>query len=192
MIGRGLESHRGRRAPRGANSPSFSSPDPNYSPGLGQVLVEDEGVFRSTKSRVAVPYSYEQSSSSTRVTSPEPMRRLFQWSDEEEKDSGYASSATVSSIRIDKVSVHMADNGNDDLRRRLEAQEQTSKAQQEALDNIQQMLAQLLTNRNNNDTGSNHNERNIMMMNNPRLRSQRKVFLSMLKFLKASKLKSHP
>jgi len=52
----------------------------------------------------------------------------------------------------------MADNGNDDLRRRLEAQEQTSKAQQEALDNIQQMLAQLLTNRNNNDTGSNHNE----------------------------------
>ena len=30
----------------------------------------------------------------------------------------------------------MADNGNDDLRRRLEAQEQTSKTQQEALDNI--------------------------------------------------------
>ena len=51
----------------------------------------------------------------------------------------------------------MADNVNDDLCRRLEAQEQTSKAQQEALDNIQQMLAQLLTNRNNNDTGSNHN-----------------------------------
>jgi len=40
----------------------------------------------------------------------------------------------------------------------LEAQEQISKAQQEALDNIQQMLAQLLTNRNNNDIGSNHNE----------------------------------
>ena len=35
----------------------------------------------------------------------------------------------------------MANNGNDDLRRRLEAQKQTSKAQQEALDNIQQMLA---------------------------------------------------
>ena len=52
----------------------------------------------------------------------------------------------------------MADNGNDDLRRRLEAQKQTSKAQQKALDNIQHMLAQLLTNRNNNDTGSNHNE----------------------------------
>jgi len=52
----------------------------------------------------------------------------------------------------------MADNGNDDLRRRLEAQEQTSKAQQEALDNIQQMLAQLLINRSNNDNESNHNE----------------------------------
>jgi len=53
----------------------------------------------------------------------------------------------------------MTDNGNDDLRRQLEAQKQTSKAQQEALDNIQQMLAQLLTNRNNNDTGNNHNEK---------------------------------
>ena len=38
----------------------------------------------------------------------------------------------------------------------------SSKAQQEALDNIQQMLAQLLTNRNNDNTnGSNHkNEEN--------------------------------
>jgi len=52
----------------------------------------------------------------------------------------------------------MANNGNDDLRRWMEAQEQTSKAQQEALGNIQQMLTQLLTNWNNNDTGSNHNE----------------------------------
>ena len=43
--------------------------------------------------------------------------------------------------------------------RRLEAQEQTFKAQKEALDNIQQMLAQLLTNQNNNDAGSNHNEK---------------------------------
>ena len=58
----------------------------------------------------------------------------------------------------DRVSVNMADNGNDDLRRRLEAQEQTFKTQQEALDNIQQMLAQLLNNRNNNDTESNHDE----------------------------------
>jgi len=135
-----------------------SSPDPDYSPGLGEVLVYKEGVFRNTRSRVAIPYSYEQSSSSTTVTSPEPMRRLFQWSDEEDEDSGYASSATISSVRTDRVSVNMTDNGNDDLRRRLEAQEQTSKVQQEALDNIQQMLAQLLINRNNNDTGSNHNE----------------------------------
>ena len=41
----------------------------------------------------------------------------------------------------------MADNNDDDLRRWMKAQEQTSKTQQEALDNIQQMLAQLLTNR---------------------------------------------
>ena len=52
----------------------------------------------------------------------------------------------------------MADNGNDDLRQRLEAQEQTSKAQQEALDNIQQMLTQLLENWNNNITTGNEEE----------------------------------
>ena len=52
----------------------------------------------------------------------------------------------------------MADNNNGVyLHRRMEAQEQTSKAQQEALDNIQQILAQLLTKQNNdNTTGSNH------------------------------------
>ena len=58
----------------------------------------------------------------------------------------------------------MADNNNnDDLRHRMEAQEQASKAQQEALDNIQQILIQLLTNWNiDNTTGSNHkNEGNI-------------------------------
>jgi len=69
------------------------------------------------------------------------MKRLFQWSDGKDEDSGYASSVTVILIQIDRVPVHMADNDNDDLCRRLEAQEQTSKAQQEALDNIQQMLA---------------------------------------------------
>ena len=37
-------------------------------------------------------------------------------------------------------------------------QEQTFRAQQEALDNIQQMLAQLLVNCNTNDAGSNHDE----------------------------------
>jgi len=40
----------------------------------------------------------------------------------------------------------------------MEAQEQTSRAQQKALDNIQQILAQLLTNRNTNNTSSTHNE----------------------------------
>ena len=64
------------------------------------------------------------------------MKELVQWSDEEDEDSGYASSATVSSVRTNRVSVNMADNGNDDLRRRLEAQEQPFKTQQEALDNI--------------------------------------------------------
>ena len=98
------------------------------------------------------------------------MKGLFQWSDEEDEDSRYASSTTVSSTRTDRVSANMADNGNDDLRRRLEAQEQTSKAQQETLDNIQQMLTQLLINRNNNDTGNDHNE-------DQRLRSQRRVLL---------------
>jgi len=92
------------------------------------------------------------------VISPEPFKSLFQWSDDEEEASRYASSTMVSSVQTGRVSVHMADNSNDDLRRRMEAQEQTSKAQQETLDNIQQMLAQLPTNQNNNDTGSNHNE----------------------------------
>ena len=86
------------------------------------------------------------------------MKRLFHCSDDEGEDNGYASSATVSSVRTDRVSVHMADNGNDDLRWRMEPQEQASKAQQEALNNIQQILAQLLTNWNNNDARSNHNE----------------------------------
>jgi len=93
------------------------------------------------------------------VISPKPLKSLFQWSVDEEEASGYASSATVSPVQTGRVSANMADNSNDDLRRRIEAQEQTSKVQQEALDNIQQMLAQLLTNLNNNNTGSNHNEK---------------------------------
>ena len=83
------------------------SPDPDYSPGLGEVLVHDEGVFRNTRSRVAIPYSYEQPSSSTALASPQP-RRSLQSSDEEDEDSGYASSATVSSVRTDRASVNMA------------------------------------------------------------------------------------
>ena len=154
MTGRGRERRKGGQT---SDDTPYSSPDPDYSPGLGEVLVHEEGVFRNTRSRVAIPYTYEQPSSSTALASPEP-RRSLQPSDEEDEDSGYASSATVSSVRTDRVSVNMADSTNDDLRRRLEAQEQTSKTQQEALDNIQQMLAQLLSNRNNNDAGSNHDE----------------------------------
>jgi len=117
-------------------------------------------VFWGTRFRVAIPYNYEQSSFLTRMMSPEPLRGLFQWSYVEEEASGYAFSATVSSVQTSRVSANMANNNNDDddLCRRLEAQEQTSRAQQEALDNIQQMLNQLLMNRNNNDTGSNHKE----------------------------------
>ena len=87
-----------------------------------------------------------------------PLRNLFQWSDDEEEASGYASSATISSVWTGLVSANMADNNNDDLCRQMEAQEQTFRAQQEALDNNQQMLAQLLTNWNINDISSNHNE----------------------------------
>ena len=95
MIGRGHEPLRSRRGRRDANSLLFTSPDPDYSPDLGQVLVREEGVFRGTRSRVAIPYNYEQPSSSTGVISPEPLKSLFQWSDDEEEASGYASSAIV-------------------------------------------------------------------------------------------------
>jgi len=88
-----------------------------------------------------------------------PLRNLFQWFDDDEEVSGYTSSATISSVRTGLVSANKADNNDDDLRRRMEAQEQTYRVQQEALDNIQHMLTQLLINRNNDDTtGINCNE----------------------------------
>ena len=59
----------------------------------------------------------------------------------------------------------MADNNDDDLCYRMEAQKQTSKAQQEALDNIQQMLAKLMTNWNNDNTTGSNNE-NVENNNN--------------------------
>ena len=82
----------------------------------------------------------------------------------------------------------MADNGNDEL----EAQEQTSKAQQEALDNIQQMLAQFLINQNNNDTGSDQNEEEHHNDEQPKTEKLKESSSMDLKFLKASKLRSHP
>ena len=90
--------------------------------------------------------------------SPEPLKSRFQWSDDEGEASGYASSTTINSVQTGRILANMADSSNDDLCWRMEAQEETSKAQQEALYNIQQMLAQLLTSWNNNDTRSNHNE----------------------------------
>ena len=65
--------------------------------------------------------------------SPAPLRNLFQWSDDEEEGSGFASSATISLIQMRLISANLANNNNDDLRRRMEAHEQTFKAQQEAL-----------------------------------------------------------
>ena len=61
-------------------------------------------------------------------------------------------------MQTGRVLANMANNNNDDLRQQMKAQEQTFRAQPEALDNSQHMLAQLLTNQNNNDTRSNHNE----------------------------------
>jgi len=59
----------------------------------------------------------------------EPLKSHFQWSDDEGEVSGYASSATVSSVQTGRVSANMADNNNDDLCQWMEAQEQTFRAQ---------------------------------------------------------------
>jgi len=45
MIGRGREPLRARRGRHDTNSFSFSSPDSDYNPSLGQVLVGQEGEF---------------------------------------------------------------------------------------------------------------------------------------------------
>ena len=135
-------------------------------------MLDAEGAFHGICSRVVISFSYDQPSSSTvGVLLPKSLRHLFQWSDDEGEASGYASSAILSSMQIGRVSANMADNNNDDdRRRRMEAQEQTSKAQQEALDNIQQMLAQFLINWNNDTTGSNHDEGNL---NNEHLKTEK-------------------
>ena len=161
MTGRGRDRTRSQRGRQAVHAPSVNSPNPEYRPGLSQVLIELEGAFRGTCSRVAVPYNYGQPFSFTRAKSSEPLKSLFQWSDDEGEASDYASSATVSSEQKGTVSANMTDNNHDnDLHRHMEAQEQTFKAQQATLDNIQQMLAQLLNNRNNDETiGSNHDEK---------------------------------
>ena len=91
----------------------FSSPEPNYSPGLGQVLVERKGTFQGTHSRVAIHYNYGQPSSTEAMLS-ESLRHHFRWSDDEEEFSGYASFATISSVQAGFISANMADNNNDD------------------------------------------------------------------------------
>jgi len=104
--------------------------------------------------------------------SSEPLRNLSQWSDDKGEASGYASSITVSVEQIGFMSVNMADDNPDgDLCRRMEDQEQTSRAQREALENIKQMLTQPLTNRNNNDTGSNYDEEENL--NNKTLKAEK-------------------
>ena len=122
-------------------TPHPSSPDSDYSPGLSQVLVMQEGVFRNTCSRIAIPY-YDQPSTSRGVTSPGAMRHMFQWSDDEPEYNGYTSFDTVSSIQRNVVSVNMVDNdGNDtDLHCHMQAQEEAIKNQQTALDGIQRLL----------------------------------------------------
>ena len=171
MTGRGRELRRGRQT---SDDAPYSSPDPDYSTGLGEVLVHEEGVFRNTRSRVAIPYSYEQPSSSTTLASSQP-RRSLQSSDEEDEDSGYASSTTVSLVRTDRASVNMADNVNDDLRQCLEAQEQTSRTQQEALDNIQQMLARSSAIGMTMMPGAITMRRNISAMSSQRRRNPKRV-----------------
>ena len=58
MISKERDLLRSRRRKQGACTPSFSSPEPNYSPGLGQVLVKQKSAFQDTHSRVAIPYNY--------------------------------------------------------------------------------------------------------------------------------------
>jgi len=77
MISRGKDLFRSRRRRRGAYTPLASSLDSDYSPGLNQILVEQEGAFQGTRSRVAILYSYGQPSSSPGAVSLAPLRNLF-------------------------------------------------------------------------------------------------------------------
>ena len=94
-----------------------------------------------------MPFNYDQPSSSGDAISPESLRHMFQWPDEEDEGSGYASFGTISSVQTRFVSVSLVDNSDANLYRRREAQEKTTKAQQESFDNIQYLLEQLLTNK---------------------------------------------
>jgi len=118
IISRGRYLLQSQRRKQGVHTPSFSSPRSDYSPSLGQVLVEQKGTFQDK-----IPCIYGQPSSSKDIL-PELLEHQFQWSNEEEEASGYASSATISIVQARFISANMADNNNDDdLRHRMEAQE---------------------------------------------------------------------
>jgi len=85
---------------------------------------------------------------------------MFQWSDEEEKSNNYASFNFIKSVQTWFVSVNMADGSYAGL---LRGSRVEHRAQQDALDNIQHLFEQLLTNQNPNanhegTSGSNHQE----------------------------------
>ena len=48
------------------------------------------------------------------MMSSEWLRGLFQWTDEEEEASGYASSVTVKSVQTGRVLANMTDNNNNE------------------------------------------------------------------------------
>ena len=62
MISRERNLLRSQRRKQGVRASSFSSPGPDYSLGLGQVLVEQKSAFQGT-----VPYNYGQRSSSEAI-----------------------------------------------------------------------------------------------------------------------------
>ena len=108
MISRGRDLLRSQRRKQGVRTLAFSSLGLDYSPGLGQVLVEQKGAFQGT-----VPYNYGQPSFSEAML-PEPLRHQFQWSDAKEEVSGYASFATISFVQARFVSANMIDNNNNE------------------------------------------------------------------------------
>ena len=73
------------------------------------------------------------------------MRHKFQWSDDELECKGYASSGTISSVKMGFVSVNTADGNDCDLQRHMEAQEEAMRAQLHTLDNIQLLWGQILS-----------------------------------------------
>ena len=52
------------------------SSDSDYSPGLSQILINRDGAFQGTRSRVAIPFDYGQSI--TGSPSPGSLRSIFQ------------------------------------------------------------------------------------------------------------------